>query len=89
LARPKRRIAPTDEAVEIDPVRAAGGGGKAERELDRRSNILKSFNEHFAPLFGAANRVEAEKYCPQPASDRRPIKRIAPHGKRRNHHACP
>jgi len=36
-----------DQDVEIEPVPMDGGGGKAEPELDRLSNILKSFNEHF------------------------------------------
>ena len=33
------------------------GGHKPEPELDRLSNILKSFNEHFGTLFTDADRV--------------------------------
>lgn len=34
-----------DENAEIDPVPTSGGGRKAEPELDRLSNIIKSFND--------------------------------------------
>ena len=44
------RIALIDEDAEIDPVPAAGGGAKAEAELDRLSNILRSFNEQFGNI---------------------------------------
>ena len=36
-----------DENAEIEPVPTAGGGRKPEPELDRLSNILKTFNEQF------------------------------------------
>jgi type I restriction enzyme, R subunit len=36
-----------DQDVEIEPVPLDGGGGRAEPELDRLSNILKSFNDQF------------------------------------------
>ncbi len=36
-----------DQDVQIEPLPMDGGGGKAEPELDRLSNILKSFNEQF------------------------------------------
>lgn len=39
-----------DEDAEIDPVPTAGGGRKPEPELDRLSNIIKSFNEHFGNI---------------------------------------
>ena len=39
-----------DEDAEIDPVPAAGGGGQPEPEIDRLSNILKVFNEHFGDI---------------------------------------
>ena len=32
------------------PVPAAGGGRRAEPELDRLSNILQTFNEHFGDI---------------------------------------
>jgi type I restriction enzyme R subunit len=36
-----------DRDVEIEPVPLDGGGGRAEPELDRLSNILKAFNDQF------------------------------------------
>lgn len=39
-----------DEDAEIAPVPAAGGGGRAEPEIDRLSNILKSFNDQFGNI---------------------------------------
>ncbi|RKH91907.1 type I restriction endonuclease subunit R [Corallococcus sp. AB045] len=62
---------PDDEAV-IDPVPVAGGGRKAEPELDRLSNILKSFNEQFGTLFEDADRVARrlrEDIAPKVAAD--------------------
>ncbi len=40
---------PDADAV-IEPVPTSGGGGKAEPELDRLSNILKAFNEQFGNI---------------------------------------
>lgn len=39
-----------DEDGEIEPVPAIGGGYKPEPELDRLSNILKTFNEQFGNI---------------------------------------
>jgi type I restriction enzyme R subunit len=39
-----------DENAEIEPVPMAGGGQKAEPELDRLSNILKTFNDQFGNI---------------------------------------
>ena len=39
-----------DENAEIDPVPAAGRGGRPEPEIDVLSNILRSFNEHFGDI---------------------------------------
>ena len=39
------------------PLPVEGGGHKGEPELDRLSNILKTFNENFATLFTDADRV--------------------------------
>jgi len=36
-----------DQDAEIEPVPTTGGGQKQEPELDRLSNIIKVFNEHF------------------------------------------
>ena len=41
------RLQLPDKDAEIEPVPAAGGGRKAEPELDRLSNILKTFNDQF------------------------------------------
>jgi type I restriction enzyme R subunit len=39
-----------DADAEIDPVSTAGGGGAAELELDRLSNILAAFNDQFGNI---------------------------------------
>jgi type I restriction enzyme R subunit len=39
-----------DEDAEIEPVPTSGGGHKPEPELDRLSNILKSFNDQFGNI---------------------------------------
>jgi type I restriction enzyme R subunit len=39
-----------DEDAEIEPVPTTGGGRKPEPELDRLSNILKTFNDHFGNI---------------------------------------
>src|SRR6188472_1225022 len=39
-----------DASAEIEPVPASGGGFIAEPELDRLSNILKTFNELFGNI---------------------------------------
>ncbi|MCY4342008.1 MAG: type I restriction endonuclease subunit R [Gammaproteobacteria bacterium] len=39
-----------DEEAEIGPVPAAGGGSRPEPEIDRLSNILKTFNQHFGDI---------------------------------------
>ena len=44
------RIQLPDANAEIEPVPASGGGHKAEPELDRLSNILKTFNEQFGNI---------------------------------------
>ena len=51
------RIAIPDADAEIEPAPTTGGGRKAEPELDRLSNILKRFNDHFGTLFTDADRV--------------------------------
>ncbi|MYE85914.1 MAG: type I restriction endonuclease subunit R [Gammaproteobacteria bacterium] len=45
-----QKIMLADEDAEIDPVPAAGGGGRPEPEIDRLSNILRTFNEHFGDI---------------------------------------
>jgi type I restriction enzyme, R subunit len=39
-----------DEDAEIEPVPTEGGGRKAEPELDRLSNIIRSFNDLFGNI---------------------------------------
>ncbi|OGV39513.1 MAG: DEAD/DEAH box helicase [Lentisphaerae bacterium GWF2_49_21] len=46
-----------DQDAEIDPVPVSGGGRKNEPELDRLSNIIKTFNDQFGTLFTDADRV--------------------------------
>ncbi len=44
------KIALPDTDAEIEPALMGGGGGKAEPELDRLSNILKAFNDQFGNI---------------------------------------
>jgi type I restriction enzyme R subunit len=44
------RIQLPDSAAEIPPVPTSGGGRKPEPELDRLSNILKTFNDQFGNI---------------------------------------
>lgn len=47
-----------DEDAEIEPVPTTGGGRKSEPELDRLSNILKTFNDQFGNIpWSDADRV--------------------------------
>lgn len=47
-----------DADAEIDPVPTSGGGSKPEPELDRLSNILKTFNDQFGNIpWSDADRV--------------------------------
>jgi len=45
-----RKIQLADEDAAIGPLPTAGGGHKSEPELDRLSNILKTFNDHFGNI---------------------------------------
>jgi type I restriction enzyme, R subunit len=51
------KIALADENAEIEPIPTDVTGRKSEPELDRLSNILKTFNEHFGTLFTDADLV--------------------------------
>lgn len=46
----KLKIQMADEDAEIDPILIGGGGRKAEPELDRLSNIIKTFNDQFGKI---------------------------------------
>ena len=45
-----QKILLPDEPGEVDPVPAAGGGSLTEPELDRLSNILRTFNDLFGDI---------------------------------------
>ncbi|MBZ0070858.1 MAG: type I restriction endonuclease subunit R [Gammaproteobacteria bacterium] len=66
------KIALADEDAEIEPVPTDAGGRKSEPELDRLSNILKTFNEQFGTLFTDTDRVAKrirEDIAPKVAAD--------------------
>ncbi|MGA2408012.1 MAG: type I restriction endonuclease subunit R [Bacteroidales bacterium] len=44
------KIRLADEDAEIDPILVSGGGHLAEPELDRLSNIIRSFNDQFGNI---------------------------------------
>ncbi|QXD16759.1 type I restriction endonuclease subunit R [Rhodocaloribacter litoris] len=47
-----------DEDAEIEPIPTAGGGHRPEPEIDRLSNIIRSFNEQFGNIaWSDADRV--------------------------------
>ena len=53
-----QKILLPDEDTEIGPVPTSGGGQRPEPELDRLSNIIRSFNEHFGGIsWDDADRV--------------------------------
>jgi type I restriction enzyme R subunit len=45
-----QRIQLTDQNAEIDPIPTEGGGHRPEAELDRLSNIIRSFNDLFGNI---------------------------------------
>ena len=45
-----QKIPLPDEDAEIGPIPTSAGGHRAEPELDRLSNILRTFNEHFGDI---------------------------------------
>jgi type I restriction enzyme, R subunit len=51
------RIAMADQNAEIEPVPTDSHGRKPEPELDRLSNIIKTFNDQFRTLFTDSDRV--------------------------------
>ena len=63
-----------DENGEITPVPIGGGGGGGDPELDRLSNIVRSFNEQFGNIqwhdADKIRKVIAEEIPPKVAADR-------------------
>ncbi len=55
--RAAQKIMLADDDAEIEPTPVDGGGGKREPEIDRLSNILKTFNEQFGTLFTDTDRI--------------------------------
>ena len=51
------KLALADADAEIAPIPTEGGGRKPAPELDRLSNILKTFNDNFGTLFADTDRV--------------------------------
>ena len=45
-----QKIILPDADAEVDPVPTTGGGHRPEPELDRLSNIIRVFNEHFGDI---------------------------------------
>jgi len=69
----KMQIALNDADAEIAPVPTDGGGRRGEPELDRLSNILKTFNENFGTLFTDTDRVAKrirDDIAPKVAADK-------------------
>ena len=66
------KIALADEDAAIEPVPTDAGGRRSEPELDRLSNILRTFNDQFGTLFTDADRVAKrirEDIAPKVAAD--------------------
>ena len=53
-----QKIPLPDEDAEIGPVPTSAGGHRPESELDRISNILRNFNEHWGTEWDDEDRVE-------------------------------
>jgi type I restriction enzyme, R subunit len=84
------KIALGDQDAEIKPVPTDGAGHKPEPELDRLSNILKSFNEQFGTLFSDTDRVAKrirDDIAPKVAADKayQNAKENTPHTARMAH----
>lgn len=67
------KIALADADAQIKPAPMEAGGHRSAPEMDRLSNILKTFNEHFGTLFTDADRVATrirDDIAPQVAADK-------------------
>ncbi len=85
-----QKISLADEEATIEPIPVEGGGYRPEPQLDRLSNILKTFNEHFGTLFTDTDRVVRrirEDVVPKVAADPafRNARRNTPHTARIEH----
>lgn len=88
------RIALADTDAEIEPLPTDSGGGKCEPDLDRLSNILKSFNERFGTTFTDSDRIFRhirDDIAPKVAADAgfQNAKANTPHTARLAHHQRP
>lgn len=66
------KIILADADAEIEPVPVGGGGGRPQPDMDKLTNILKSFNEQFGTLFTDVDRVAKriqEDIAPKVAAD--------------------
>jgi len=84
------KIALADKDAEIEPVPTDAHGYKPEPELDRLSNILKTFNDQFGTLFTDTDRVAKrirDDIAPQVAADKayQNAKENTPHTARMAH----
>jgi type I restriction enzyme R subunit len=84
------KIALADTDAEIEPLPTDARGHKSDPELDRLSNILKSFNDQFGTLFTDADRVAKrirDDIAPQVAADKayQNAKENTPHTARMAH----
>jgi type I restriction enzyme R subunit len=84
------KIALADANADILPVPTEGGGGKGTPELDRLSNIIKSFNDNFGTLFTDADHVAKrirDDIAPKVAADKayQNAKENTPHTARMAH----
>jgi type I restriction enzyme, R subunit len=67
------KIALADKDAEIEPVPTDARGHKPESEMERLSNILRSFNEQFGTLFTDSDRVAQrirDDIAPKVAADK-------------------
>jgi type I restriction enzyme R subunit len=84
------KIVLADKDTEIEPVPTDASGRRPEPELDRLSNILKTFNEQFGTLFTDTDRVAKrirDDIAPKVAADAayRNAKENTPHTARMAH----
>ena len=84
------KLALADADAEIAPIPTEGGGRKPAPELDKLSNILKTFNDNFGTLFADTDRVAQrirDDIAPKVAADAayRNAKENTPHTARMAH----